>query len=57
MSIEYQNAGEGLSLAKQMQDEGYTDTPPTMQGDFSEVPTDVIDVNVETGEVNDGSIQ
>ena len=27
MSIEYQNAGEGFSLAQQMADEGYTDTP------------------------------
>ena len=28
MSINYQNASDGLALAQQMQDEGYTDTPP-----------------------------
>ena len=44
MSIEYQNASEGLSLAQQMQDEGYTDTPPVT---FVELPDDSVTEEVE----------
>ena len=43
MSITYQNAQDGAALAQQMRDEGYTD----------DIPTEFVDVDIESGEVSD----
>jgi recombination protein RecT len=50
MSITYQNAQEGASLAQQMSDEGYTDFPaPSFD---SNIDADFVEIDSETGEVN-----
>lgn len=45
MSIEWQDKSDGLALAQQMQDEGYTDTPPAHfdipDAEYSEVTAEV----------------
>ncbi len=54
MSITYQNASEGASLAQQMRDEGYTDEPVSADSPFGEViDGDVVDVDPESGEVTE----